>query len=366
MRSTRSVTLALLFTFLCSLSTPASAQPDVPAKPNVVLNTAVHFTGLDGRDISVGPGQYFVDQSGASALRLTPVSGGRSLVIQAQSSRHEQYELFSAIALTRPGKKGEVHVALLLPGGQRLEAVGSLTEPPRSTERVKPQKALPPEQSSTTNAPVMAQQAPPASIMYVPPVQGAPGGRVGAATRGMGQRHPDLWALCPDHTGLTAQEQPILYWYASQPLKTPVDIRLVEPGASHPHFEARLVPPVDAGFQSINLSDYGIRLAPEVPYQWFVSLMGIEPGKEVTIGGTIMRVPLEGPLSAELVRAEKLEVPRLYAKAGLWYDAVSTITDLIQADPRNAGLSAQRLSLFDQVGLSEVTTHLRGEGASKQ
>ena len=189
---------------------------------------------------------------------------------------------------------------------------------------------------------------------------------MGGATRGNGQGHPDIWALCPDHTGLTAQEQPILYWYASQPLKTPVDIRLVEPGASHPHFEARLVPPVDPGFQSINLSDYGFHLAPEVPYQWFVSLMGIEPGKEVTIGGTIMRVPLEGPLSAELVRAEKLEVPRLYAKAGLWYDAVSTLTDLIQADPRNAVLSAQRLSLFDQVGLNEVTLLLRGEGAPKR
>src|SRR5436190_9662156 len=57
-------------------------------------------------------------------------------------------------------------------------------------------------------------------IIYKPPKRGAPGGREGAGTRGSkepimrGAREPlTLAVLAPqDHTGLTAQEQPVLYW----------------------------------------------------------------------------------------------------------------------------------------------------------
>ena len=344
---------------LCDLAGLTAAQPDAPARPNVVLSTAVHFTGPDGRDVTVVPGRYFVEQAGATALRLTPMGEGKSFMIQAQSLRHEQYELFSPIALTRPGMKGEMHIALLDPGGHKLEAVGSLIEPSRAQERVQPRKGPPPERPATTPPAVTHQPSSP-SIIYVPPKTRAPGERVAGGSRRISQGLLDLWTLCPDHTGLTAQEQPTLYWYISQPLKTPVDIRLIEPGAPRPYFEARLVPPMDAGFQSINLADYGIRLSPEVPYQWFVSLTDAEAGKEVTIGGAIMLVPLEGSLSAELVRAEKGEIPRLYARAGLWYDAFSALSDLIKSDPDNTVFLGQRLSLLEQVGVTEAALLMRG------
>src|SRR5713101_569860 len=50
-------------------------------------------------------------------------------------------------------------------------------------------------------------------IIYKPPKRGAPGGREGAGTRGL-RDSLTLAVLAPkDHTGLTAQEQPVLYWY---------------------------------------------------------------------------------------------------------------------------------------------------------
>src|SRR5207247_8815582 len=70
---------------LCDLAGLSAAQPDAPARPNVVLSTAVHFTGPDGRDVTVVPGRYFVEQAGATALRLTPMGEGKSFMIQAQS-----------------------------------------------------------------------------------------------------------------------------------------------------------------------------------------------------------------------------------------------------------------------------------------
>jgi len=50
------------------------------------------------------------------------------------------------------------------------------------------------------------------TIIYKPPKRGAPGGREGAGTRGFREALPTLAILAPqDHTGLTAQEQPVLY-----------------------------------------------------------------------------------------------------------------------------------------------------------
>jgi hypothetical protein len=63
-------------------------------------------------------------------------------------------------------------------------------------------------------------------VTYTPPKRGAPGGREGAGTRGL-QTLPILAVLTPkDHTGLTVQEQPVLYWYLSQETQHPVDIIL--------------------------------------------------------------------------------------------------------------------------------------------
>ena len=54
--------------------------------------------------------------------------------------------------------------------------------------------------------------------VYKPPKGiGAPGGRIGGATRG--QDALAFFALVPDHLGLTINDQPTLYWYLSEPVQ---------------------------------------------------------------------------------------------------------------------------------------------------
>src|SRR6266446_3322162 len=65
------------------------------------------------------------------------------------------------------------------------------------------------------------------AITYKPPRRGAPGGREGAGTRSLGGS--TVAVLAPkDHTGLTAQEQPVLYWYLSQETRHPVEVILTD------------------------------------------------------------------------------------------------------------------------------------------
>ena len=46
-----------------------------------------------------------------------------------------------------------------------------------------------------------------------------------------------------------------------------------------------------------------------------------------------------------------------YAEAGLWYDAIATISEMIEKTPDDRKLRKQRASLLQQVGLWEVARY---------
>src|SRR5437867_6045436 len=200
--------------------------------------------------------------------------------------------------------------------------------------------------ASTTLAPV-----------YKPPVRGAPGGRLGGGTRGRDQTFI-LSVLAPDHTGLTAQEQPVLYWYLSKPITSPMEFTLIGDGIK-PLVETTLKPPFVAGVQRLRLADFGVHLNPGKQYRWFVALV-VDPqrrSKDILAGGTIERSELSEGMTAKLPRADKEKAARIYAEEGFWYDAVAAITELIEKAPKDVSLREQRASLLQQVGLAEVSEY---------
>ena len=70
-------------------------------------------------------------------------------------------------------------------------------------------------------------------------------------------------------------------------------------------------------------------------------------------------VPVDRP--EDIVRVEKRlaegslgEAPAIYAEAGLWYDALSNLLELISDHPNNESLRTARLELLRQGGLEAV------------
>jgi hypothetical protein len=213
----------------------------------------------------------------------------------------------------------------------------------------------PPGEAKTPSQP----QPPPPTVaapVYKPPLRGAPGGRVGGGTRGTGREVFVLSVLAPDHTGLTVNEQPSLYWFISSPTSTPVEVTLIDPQGTQPLLETRIPPPVQPGVHRIRLADYGVRLAPSAAYRWFVAVVpdSGRRSKDILAGGAIERVEVPEGLRAKLAQAGKGELPFLYAEAGLWYDALAAISDLIESAPQDPALRRQRAALMAQVGLPEV------------
>ena len=196
----------------------------------------------------------------------------------------------------------------------------------------------------------------PSLPVYKPRGGKTPRARVGGVARGSGGKDPVVVALVPDHVGLTNRREPCLYWYLSQVTTLPVIFTLREDEAVRPILEVPVKPPQHPGIQVIRLKDFGIELKEEVAYRWFISLQRDpdSPSQDIVTGGMIERVPFVEALAINLAYTGPSDNVRLYADAGLWYDALTAISDQIDASPDDPIFRRQRAALLKQVGLSEI------------
>jgi hypothetical protein len=167
---------------------------------------------------------------------------------------------------------------------------------------------------------------------------------------------PLLAALAPDHIGLTVQEQPTLYWYLAEAVPNRIELTLIGENTDQPLLARTFDSPTAPGVQRVRLADYGVHLQMGVPYRWFVTL-GPEPSHVPAYsiaGAAIERVELTAGLQAQLAQTNAREAVSTYAAAGLWYDALRVLSDLIEAAPGDSLLRQQRAALLEQVGLTDI------------
>ena len=198
-----------------------------------------------------------------------------------------------------------------------------------------------------------AEKAP----VYKPPLRGAPGGRVGGGTRGTPGSTFILSVLVPDHTGLTMQEQPSLFWFISSDTALPVELTIVDPNTTEPVLETRIAGPVKRGVHRVRLADYGVRLAPGVAYQWTVAVIPdtARRARDILASGSIERVEPAGGLGAKLAGPGSEDLASRYAAAGIWYDALEVVSNLIERSPADSAPRRYRAALLAQAGLPEIS-----------
>jgi len=202
---------------------------------------------------------------------------------------------------------------------------------------------------------------------YQPPVAGAPTRRIGGGTRGVrglrgaGTELPTLTALVPETTAHTLNNQPSLYWYVSGSTENPVKFTLIyanplDMGADvQPVLETDLEKPL-TGIQFVDLSKHNVELKVGTEYEWSVAIaMGEEQGSsDIITSGTIKRVEKSPELLEKINSAKEMELPSIYAESGLWYDAIASLSNLIEKYPDDKTLRDYRKSLLEQVGLKDI------------
>jgi hypothetical protein len=195
--------------------------------------------------------------------------------------------------------------------------------------------------------------APTSTVRFRPGSSGAPSVRVTGGSRGSGDSTITLDVLAPDETGLTTQEQPSLLWYQSKPAQAKFELTLLEENKPKPLLQVKANGNGQAGIQRIKLSDHNVKIAPGVEYQWVVALVTDPDNRssDLVASGVIKRVEASGDLKGKIAGATPASLPGVYAEAGIWYDALSVLTDQIESEPGNKALRDARADLLRQVGL---------------
>lgn len=200
--------------------------------------------------------------------------------------------------------------------------------------------------------------------LYRPPQRGAPGGRVGGGTRGPSTDIPLMWALVPDHVGLSTEAQPRLVWYLSKTTAYPLEFTIIDETGVTPIIEKRLSSPTDSGIHIIRLADYDLKLEKGKTYQWFVSLI-TDPehrSTDIIAGGMIQVGDVPASLGEDARKANPVDATRLWAQAGFWYDAMGVISTNIQTNPSDLEMHNLRASLLEEVDLDTPAQADRQQG----
>lgn len=186
---------------------------------------------------------------------------------------------------------------------------------------------------------------------YVPPDRGLPGRREGGGTRGACvTSQPSLTALIPQtNYGLTTQTAPTLLWYIPTTTATLAEFELRN--QQDQVLYTRQIPMTgQTGIIQIHLVSGQLEVGQL--YHWnFVLVCDLQDRSgDVMTEGWIERTDPDTALTNQLQRASSEEQALLYAKAGIWYDALSTLADLQTSQP-NQPLSPSWIELLTEVSL---------------
>ncbi|ACK70192.1 protein of unknown function DUF928 [Gloeothece citriformis PCC 7424] len=189
-------------------------------------------------------------------------------------------------------------------------------------------------------------------VVFKPPDRGKPKDTVGGASRDGGKCREDSQEISPyltavipaQHPGLTIQEHPKILVYLPNISAEKAFFSLRELSSDgynqQEHYQTILSLPQASGIITVELPKDAPKLEIGKIYKWSFVVMcnnQLRPDSPV-VEGTIERIALNSPLSEQLQKALGLERVALYGQAGLWYDAISSLAQLRQNEPKNLEL----------------------------
>lgn len=207
-------------------------------------------------------------------------------------------------------------------------------------------------QSPQLSTPILIAQA------FRPPRRGAPITTAGGATRGQCNANSKrLTPLLPkEKLGLTIAERPTLFWSLPQATNSTAQLMILGDKESRVVYETTVTLPRTAGIFQFTLPKDAPALEVGKQYRWFLSIncKADGTGSEISVDGWIERVAATPELTKALRTANPREQVRLYAEAGIWHEAVTTLAALRLSQPRDFRLNVSWRELLRSVDLSAI------------
>ena len=155
--------------------------------------------------------------------------------------------------------------------------------------------------------------------------------------------------------GLTVAERPTLWFYVPYTLtpKLPIEFVLQDEQGNDVYqtsFTSSQTPP---GIAKFRLPSTAAPLKVGKKYHWYFSIY-CDSDDPVFVEGWVQRNALNPSVINRLQKATPRQRTALYAANGIWHDALTTLAELRSANPQDATLRNDWVSLLQPVGLEAI------------
>ncbi|NET35466.1 MAG: DUF928 domain-containing protein [Cyanothece sp. SIO1E1] len=194
--------------------------------------------------------------------------------------------------------------------------------------------------------------------------QGLPGRRVGGGTRGgCAARDKQLTALIPDnYLGTTVAAHPTLFFYLPQITAAQTVEFIIRDQNDHTVYETTFVTSGDSGIISLSLPDSATMQPLQVNknYHWYFSIVcnPLNRAEDIVVEGWIRRIEMEPALANQLAHASPLDQVKLYLEAGIWHEALISLTELQRSQSENAAVLSAWSEALQLVGLDKLAQEM--------
>ncbi len=155
--------------------------------------------------------------------------------------------------------------------------------------------------------------------------------------------------------GLTLAQSPILWFYVPYALtpKLPLELVLQDEHDNYVLKTSFTATQTQPGIVSFRLPSTPAPLEVGKMYHWYF-LIDCDPDAPALVEGWIQRSAINPTLISQLHKATPRQRIALYAANGIWYNALTTLAELRSANPQDATLSQEWVSLLHSVGLDAI------------
>ena len=188
----------------------------------------------------------------------------------------------------------------------------------------------------------------------------------GAGTRGSSCFLPKqvITSLLPaNQSGLTLNKHPTFFWHIPQTSVKTAEFAIITDGNKRDGeetvvYETTLSLPQQSGIISLTLPKKVEALKTNTNYRWYFTIIcdDEDSSNNPYVEGLVKRIPAQLKLSTSLSNANLLQMANLYAQAGIWHDALTSLVKLRCNQPNNPKVKLHWQQFLDSVKLNNIVS----------
>jgi hypothetical protein len=208
---------------------------------------------------------------------------------------------------------------------------------------------------------------------FSPPSRGSPGTAVVGRSRCDLGVPPGIEGLAPlipaDAMPFTVSEYPRFFWYvppatsldesySEKPYYNELEFALIDVDSDSPVLYAKKLSVPSPGIVSHQLSPGGeVALEENKQYYWVVKIVcdSEDASGDQFVDGWVERIAVSDELQAELDNATENDRPYIYAREGIWYEALTTLARLREKNPEDETILSRWSEFLQSVNLGQLT-----------